>query len=272
MACASAAAGPVKSRSAVTPMSNFGIIAHSRWMIALVAAFGAFPAFAASINYGNFGPVAPGVTFIGVTEEDITDPLPIFGSPGAYSIGLDFDPVGFVAYGSAGASDTTAGRLKFTLLSSMVGMRMDTIGLAEAGDYTKIGTGTAATSVSATAIIEASVTEINGVAVAPIVLTPVNAATSFALPGNAVVQPWSLGVLLNVQTQLIGLGYTANDAATRIDVTLTNTLNATSELSSAASIAKKDFRVDVQVTNFIPEPGSLMLAAAACSVLLARRR
>lgn len=241
-------------------------------LIALMAILGRLPAQAASISYGNFGPVVPGITFVDVTEEDITGPLPIFQSPSAFPIGLDFNPIGFVAYGTNGTSDTTAGRIKTTLVSSLVGMRIDSLILNEAGDYTKIGTGTPLTGVSAAAIIEATVTEINGVAVTPIVLVPANAAVSFNLPGNAIVSPWSLGAIFDLQSQLIGLGYTANDSATRIDVTLTNTLGATSEAGSSASIAKKDFRFDVQVANVIPEPAALMLIGVAASALLALRR
>jgi hypothetical protein len=210
--------------------------------LALVAA----TSQAATISYGNFGPVAPGVTFIDVEESSGTDPVPIYGPPAPFSIGLDFNPTSFTASSIGGGADLTDGQLNFTVDSALP---ITTIGLSERGDYTLAGVGTAATQVSAGAVLFATVTEVNGVAVAPINLAPVNASVAFNLAANAgIVQPWSLGLGLNVGVA----------GATRIDVVINNALVATSEPQSVAFIAKKDFLIDVDV---VPEPSTFALTS-----------
>src|SRR5262245_9917204 len=109
-----------------------GLIGHTvrcQIVAALAVALGPTLVAQASINYGNFGPVPPGISFIGVTEDSLTDAPPLYGAPSSYPIGLDFDPLGFVAFKSGAGSDTTNGELKFTLTSSLLGVRIDTIGL-----------------------------------------------------------------------------------------------------------------------------------------------
>jgi hypothetical protein len=138
---------------------------------------------AASINYGNFGPVPPGVSFLQVTESSGTDPVPLYGTPTPFSVGLDFDPIGFVATSSGGGPDITDAQLNFTIMGNG-STGIGTIGLFEAGDYTLAGVGTPATSAFAGAILRATITQINGLPVAPISLAPVNASVGFSLPGR----------------------------------------------------------------------------------------
>ncbi len=236
-----------------------------------VAFLGMFAAStqAASINYGDFGPVSPGISFLQVTESSTTDTVPLYGAPTAYSTGIDFTPLGLAANSSNGGSDLTDGQLNFTIDS--VGLEgISGLSLFEAGDYTLAGLGGVGTSAFAGATLRATITEINNVAITPINLSPVNASVGFSLPGNSgIAQLWSLGLFLNVDAQLAGLGH-AGDIATRIDVVIDNTLVATSGLGDVSFIAKKDFRVDV-IT--VPEPGSMALAGLALGgFLLARRK
>ncbi len=213
---------------------------------------------AASINYGNFGPVAPGVTFLQVTETSVSDPVPLYGPPAPYSVGLDFNPAGFVATSNGGGADLTDGQLNFTIDSNVA---ISNISVLERGDFTLFGAGTAATQVQAGAVLFATVTEINGVAVAPINLAPVNGSAGFNLAANpGLVQPWSLGLGMPVGVA----------GATRIDIAINNTLAAVSETNTVAFMAKKDFIVDFDV---VPEPATAALAGMVlCGLAVARKR
>lgn len=130
---------------------------------------------AASIAYGDFGPVVPGVHFRNVTESSGTDSVPLYGSPTAFSAGLDFDPMSFISFGNGGNSDITDGQLNFgvegeTSMTQLVGI--SSINLFEAGDFTLAGTGTSATQLFAGTIMRVTVTQIDGVDVAPFNLFP----------------------------------------------------------------------------------------------------
>jgi hypothetical protein len=222
---------------------------------------------AASINYGDFGPVAPGVSFLKVTESSGTDAVPLYGPPSAYATGLDFDPTGFVATSANGGADITDGQLNFTAMAN-ANVGIGSISVFEAGDYTIAGAGNAATSVFAGAIIRGTITEINGVAVAPIDLLPVNVSFGDSLPGSVIVAPWSVGLTLNV-----GGALPANQLATKVEVAINNSLVATSQPGSVAFIAKKEFRIDVVPGPVIPEPTSLVLASMVlCGLGLAGRK
>jgi hypothetical protein len=242
--------------------------------------FGVTDAHAASINYGNFNVPSAGIMFQGVTESSGTDAVPMYGPPDPYIVGLDFDPTNFVSTSSAGSADITDGQLNFTIMglandNGYVGV--SGINLSEAGDYSLAGAGTLATTISAGAIMRATVTQINGLPVAPINLIPVNASFSDSLPGAVVAAPWSLSLFLDVAAQLQGLGFGANDLATKVEVAINNALTSASEASTVSFIAKKEFRIDLTPDTvgdpFIPEPSSLMLVAlvAGALALFARR-
>src|SRR5690349_6889205 len=86
-----------------------------------VLVLGSVPALAATINYGNFGPVPPGVTFTNVSESSGTDPVPLYGPPTPFTTGLDFDPQNFVSSANGGTQDVTDGQLNFGITGSLVG-------------------------------------------------------------------------------------------------------------------------------------------------------
>lgn len=229
---------------------------------------------AGSINYGNFNVPAAGIMFNNVTESSGTDAVPLFGPPDPYQIGMDFDPTSFVSSSTGGASDITDGQLNFTIMgltspSGYVGITG--FSLFEAGDYTLVGTGTVASQVNAGAIIRATITQVNGVAVAPISLPAANASVGFNLAANpGVVQPWSLGLTFPVNLP-------QGQVATKIEVAIDNSLVSISEPASVAFIAKKDFRIDVAPPTvvgdpFVPEPTSLVLLSMAGVIGLAAKR
>jgi hypothetical protein len=236
-------------------------------LLALVGA--TRPAAAASISYGDFI-VSADLRFEDVTESSGTDPVPLYGPPAGFSLGLDFDPLGFLATASGGAQDITDGQLNFSILSSL-SEGISTLNLFEAGDYTLAGGGTSDSQAIAGAILRASVTQIDGVDIAPMSLVPVNASVGFNLAANAgVVQPWSLGLGLDVAAQLLSLGFGPDQRATRLEVVIDNQLLALSEVESVSLIAKKDFRIDIGTV--VPEPSAALLLIGAFLVWPVVRR
>jgi len=218
---------------------------------------------AASINYGNFGPIPPsGVSFLNVTESSGTDPVPLYGPPTPFNLGLDFNPQSFVSTASGGASDITDGQLNFTAAGDITpptGSAISMISLFESGDYSLVGTGTTATQALAGVIIRATVTQIDGVNVAPINLAPSNASVGFNLVANpGIVQPWSLGTTININGQLAGMGKEFTLGATRVDVAINNTLITTSQPASLSFISKKEFQLNLTpvVGTIAPEPAT----------------
>lgn len=236
-------------------------------VVGLVFSLVAVATNAATINYGTFNVPSAGIMFQDVRESSGTDAVPLYGAPDPFVIGLDFDPTSFVASATGGASDLTDGQLNFTVmgLSNPNGyIGIGSFNVFEAGDYTLVGTGTAATSTYAGAIVRATVTQINGLPVAPINLPAANASVGFNLAANpGIVQPWSLGLSFNL-TGVLPQG----QVATKVEVSINNQLIGTSQPASVSFIAKKDFRIDLIPTPpvgdpFVPEPGTLALCALA---------
>jgi hypothetical protein len=236
--------------------------------LALLASLvGATSASAASISYGDF--IVGAVTFGNVTESSGTDPVPLYGPPDPFVIGLDFDPASFLATASGGAVDVTDAQLNFSVSSDD---GIDLVSLFESGDYSLAGLGTPATSVFAGASLRATVTQVNGVDVAPISLASSNASFSDALPGVVIVAPWSLGVSLDIAGQIAAL-LGPDKLATEVEIVIDNQLLALSELSTLAIIIKKDFRIEIENGHPpVPEPSALLLLVPAFLALQATGR
>ena len=216
----------------------------------------------ATINYGDFN--LPGIMFQQVTESSGTDPVPLYGPPSPFPIGLDFDPMNFTSSSAGGLADITDGQLNFTIMSLPGGPPINFVNLFEAGDYSMAGGGgNASTSVFAGAIIRATITQVNGLPVVPINVPPVSASFTDGLPPNQIAAPWSLGVGSNIAAAL-GPGQNA----TKVEVVINNSLVTTSQANTLAFIAKKEFRID---TN-IPEPSTLLISAVASIGAFAFRR
>jgi hypothetical protein len=233
---------------------------------------------AAVISYGNFSgpPLPPGISFQNVTESSGTDPVPLYGPPHKTATGLDFDPVGFVATASGGTQDTTDGQLNYIVKGTVVpggSASIKSLNLSESGDYTLVGAGTTATQALAGAIVAVKVTEIDGNPVTPFNLAPSNASVGFNLIGNpGIVQPWSLGLSVNVDSQIAGIPHTIG--VTGLEVVINNQLLALSESGSVSFIAKKDFVVGVvaEIQGVVPEPSSVALLGIAMCGMIRRRR
>lgn len=225
--------------------------------VALLGVGHSAPCRAAQINYGDFNSNPPGVMFLNVTESSGTDAVPLYGPPTSVGQQLGFTPTpAFSAATSGGSVDVTDGQLNYTIMSDDV----TTVNAQEGGNFSLTGIGTPVTSVFGALSLRATVTQINGVDVTPIVLPQSNASFQANLVTNpGANQPWSLATSVDVATQLATLGFGSGQNATKVDVVIDNQLVAVSELLSDASIIKTRFG--------IPEPGSLALAALAmCGV------
>lgn len=237
---------------------------------------------AAVTPYADSPVIPPGITFTNVFESSVTDPLPLFGPPTYFSTGADFDPATFASFSastSGGGGDITDGQLNFTVegvVNDTGTVGIDQIQLFESGDYSLFGTGTTATQASAAVSMHVAVTEIDGVAVSPIFLSPSNASTSFNLVANpGLLQPWSLGSTVDIDAALTAAGENFLVGATKIEVVIDDQLVALSEPSSVSFIAKKNFTIIVvtDVEGVIPEPAAMsLLVLGAAGTLMRRRR
>lgn len=231
----------------------------------------------ASINYGNFGPVAPGITFLNVIESSGTDGVPLYDVPAPFATGLDFNPTSFTSSSTGGAADITDGQLNFAVHGQDVNgndVAISSINLSEGGLYNLFGVGNAATQIAVGAILNVKVTEVDGVAVAPITMIG-NASLAKNLVANpGLAQPWNLSVLIDVDAQLTTLGVPFMVGATRAEVVINNSLVSISQPTSTASVTKNDFVITIVPTpDNIPEPSTLALAGVAlCGLGCARSR
>ncbi|MCC6680936.1 MAG: PEP-CTERM sorting domain-containing protein [Phycisphaeraceae bacterium] len=213
------------------------------------------------------------VVYQDVTESSGTDPVPLYGPPTLTQNTLDFDPTTFVASSTNSINDITDGQLNFTLMA-VPQAGISSFSISESGDYTLVGTGTAATEVGAGLTVFVKILEVDGVALpAPLSLSAVNASVSFNLAANGPVigAPWSLGVGMNLDAALTNAGINYIAGVSKAEIVLDNTLVAISEANSIAFIAKKDFVIN-PVTVVIPEPASLMLIGGGLALLTWRGR
>jgi hypothetical protein len=238
---------------------------RASWFVALLATLCVAQTAKAAVNYGDF--VGPNVMYLQVTEEPtkIPGPTPValFGAPNLTGDTLDFNPTGFNASASNGNFAFTDGLLTTTIMATNPNQFINQLWISEFGSYSLLG-GTPAGTKAGISIdsIQAKVTQVNGVAIAPIILpktityTNGGAAPSttafggiqFSSTGGALIgQPWSANVSFNLA---------AVPGATKIDLVLDNSLFAMSEQGSFAFIDKKDFQI---FNTVVPEPGTIML-------------
>ncbi|MEM7413706.1 MAG: hypothetical protein AAF430_25980 [Myxococcota bacterium] len=200
----------------------------------------ALPAMA-TVNHGDFA--GTDVTFRDVSETTTSagDAEPLWEAPslGVSGDQLLFFPTSFLAQCAAGTSDVTSSTLTTTLdTTGTPGATIDTVQFAEAGDgnLTQFPPfGDPSTNVSVTLTGTVTVTETLSGPIAPVVI-PVSGtfapSGSFALPTDFGAISWNGGIgILDVAAVVPN--------ATKVDVSLDNTLTANCAATASALIQKK---------------------------------
>jgi hypothetical protein len=143
--------------------------------------------------------------------------------------------------------------------------------LAESGVTTVIGAGTDATFTDVTAAGVLEIAEVDGASIdvidVPIFLTfshQVDGTWQLVTDGEALTLPWSGSQFIDIASVLTANNVPFVLGATKVNVNLNNGLIARSEEGTIAFIDKKDFGGLSVTVNFIPEPGTLLLALAGC--------
>lgn len=247
----------------------------ARFAVATLVVTAGSNALAAPISYGNLAGTT--VTYLNITEDQTTEnPLaqvPLFGTPTVSANSLRFSPASFGATSVNGAADITDGTLT-TVIQANAGNFIPQIQFNESGDYSLIGSGTAATRVWVGLSFFVDVLEINGVAATVPTLagtgsfSPLSGSFDLVNPGQTFLGIWNGGANINVAGYLASLGISGQ--ATRVSVTIDNQLLATSEAGTVSFIKKKEIG-GVAIT-VVPAPASLALLGVGGLVAGRRRR
>jgi hypothetical protein len=228
-------------------------------------------ALAATANYGD--KFAADLVYRQVTEDSITDSLPLFGNPIVSGNALVFSPTNFGATTTGGGIDITDSTLS-TTLEANPGKSISNILFNEAGDYSLAGVGTAATTATVTATYFLRILDVNGIALnAPVSqngsLNLIPSGGTFDLPndgGTGIIWTGSA----NIDVNAILAANAVQGVATKAILTLDNQLIAVSETGTVSFIKKKT--TDGVVIIVLPEPTMLGLIGGAAVTMLRRRR
>lgn len=248
---------------------------------ALLVCLSAPLAQAGTFNWGDVVDPAGDVMYLAIEETNayttsLFAPEPGAGGPEAQGNSIRFDPQGFQASASGGGSETTISTVEMVLMAQP-GKTVENLLIEEQGDYTLSGLAGGVASASVGATFDWTILEVNNAPVSLPTQTDALQITTGAGPNGGVLSrpgddntaaPWSGSVLLDFQSYLSGASI--QGAATKVRIEFTNELMAAADSVSNAFIKKKEIG-GFAVTANVPEPGSLLLLAAAGLVGVRRR-
>lgn len=263
----------------------------------LAGILAATTAFAGTIEYtgpmvgpgGMTGWMGTDVWYAGVSESNTEGTggddgmtAELFGAPsGVTGNAIDFNPTDFVAESQGGGADIVDGQLSFMVVAKD-GKVVDNIRFTEAGDTTLAGSpSTDATLSVVTMELFIDVVEIDGSPVgqpiniqADMTFTPSDGdffLNTDSGGGFFYQTDWSGLLDLDIGDELTAQNIDFVAGATKLNVTLDNTLTAVSIDGTSSFIKKKDFDGLIVTTN-IPEPTAAVLLGLGVLAAAARRR
>lgn len=245
---------------------SLGFRQRLSWLLSVALLAVTSTAFAAPINHGNFS--GADVDFLAVTENSVTDPTPLFGAPTIIGNTLTFNPTSFSASSSnGGAPDLTDGLLT-TLIMATGSSPILSVDLAESGHYSVGGVGLASAAVGTPVFL--TVLQVNNANIVPftvsgnLVFSP-SGGTFDLINDPGVNVPWNGVGSFDVAAAVASHGFSGG--ATKVRLSLNNTLVAFSQGRAGASIEKDE----VEITVNTPEPGTLVLLALGAGLALLSR-
>jgi len=230
---------------------------------------------AAPILHGDF--VGTTVTYEQVTDTTSTlgDPDGMFGTPQIFGDTLEMDPTQFTATTTNGGIDQTSANLEFDVVA-MAGKVINDLTITEAGSASLGGLGDSSTFASVTTDVIIDIEEVD---FAPVPGGSINTSATmvfaptglFDLSGGGPLAggPWT-GVAFKDLDQVLADAGVSGVGATRVSVTITNTLVALSQTGTTSLITKTDADT-VSITANIPEPTAAMLGLLTLMGAAARR-
>lgn len=210
-----------------------------------------------------------------VTYTNISDLNGLFMQPTQTVNTLTFSPNGFQTTCSNGACGGVASVTDTVVfrVDANPGNFIDDIVLSESGDanLTEFLAGAIGIS-TVTADVFIDVLEVNGSAVAGVSASSAMVFTSggdytLADEGDG-LHAWSGNLTVDLDAVLAS--YAINGSATLVEISIANTLTATSSTGAIASIEKKD--VSGLSITVVPEPGTALLLGLGLAALAAGRR
>ncbi|MCH8921594.1 MAG: PEP-CTERM sorting domain-containing protein [Planctomycetes bacterium] len=219
-------------------------------------------------DYGSFD--GPDAIFVDVSEEFITDGLPLFDEPTLAGNSLVFNPASFEAFSEDGGVDLTGSILTMEILSTNE-LGMSSIEIVEAGDYALGGIGTNVTLAQIGAPVMIQIIEVDGQSLerrilidAALEFTPSDGIFMLLNDQNGAGIIWEGRLTIDLDAALAANNI--DGAVTGVWFIMNNSLTAVSEPGSLAFVKKKT--VSIGVTPVVPEPSSAVLACLGLLALL----